>query len=81
MKNISMSILALSTALTFGPVFANNCEIEMKTIDEAMLGSSLSLTDLDRVKSLREQGAELNSTGDLDGCINVLKEAKDLLGL
>lgn len=81
MKKIGMSILALSTALTFGSAFASNCEIEMKTIDEAMPGSSLSLADIDRVKALREKGAELNSTGDHDGCVNALKEAKELLGL
>lgn len=81
MKKISMSILALSTALTAGAAFAYSCPTDMKAIDKAMSGSPLSMAEMDEVKVLRALGEKLHRSGDHDGSVEALEEARDLLGI
>ncbi len=81
MKRISLNILALSTVLTAGSALAYSCPTDMKAIDKAMIGSSLSMADMDRVKLLRAKGETLHQSGDHGGSIEALDEVKDLLGI
>jgi hypothetical protein len=81
MKKISLSILALSAALTTGSAFAYSCPNDMRVIDEAMVNSTLSVADMDNVKLLRAKGETLHKSGDHGGSVKALKRAANLLGL
>jgi hypothetical protein len=80
MKKIGLSILALSAALTAGSAFAYSCPTNMKAIDKAIVDSTLSMADMDKVKLLRSKGETLHDSGDHGGAVQALNEATDLLG-
>ncbi|WP_127805801.1 hypothetical protein [Hydrogenophaga sp. NH-16] len=78
-----MKALVTASALLFcSAAFAHNCPNEMKAID-AKLGTSpsLSAADMDKVKSLREQGEKMHKEGKHDESMKALGDAKKLLGL
>jgi hypothetical protein len=78
-----MKTLVTASALLWCSVaFSHNCPAEMKAIN-AKLGTnpSLSMPDMDKVKSLRAQGEKLHMEGKHDESMKALGEAKQLLGL
>ncbi len=81
MKKISLSILTLSAALTAGSALAFSCPTNMKAIDKAMVESTLSMADMDKVKLLRSKGENLHNSGDHGGSVQALKQASDMLGI
>jgi hypothetical protein len=81
MRKSSLSILALSAVLTTGSAFAYSCPTNMKAIDKAMVDSTLSMVDMDKVKLLRSKGETLHNSGDHGGSVQALNDAANLLGL
>lgn len=81
MKKLTISAIALCASLTAGSALADNCPIEMKVIDEAVANSTLSVAELETVDMLRAKGEQLYKSGDDEGCIKVIGEAKVMLGL
>jgi len=78
-----MKTLVTASALLFCSVaFANSCPNEMKAID-AKLGTnpSLSMSDMEKVKSLRAEGEKMHKEGKHDASMKALGDAKKLLGL
>lgn len=75
-------VTACAMLLLSSAAFANSCPMEMKAID-AKLGASpsLSMADMDKVKSLRAQGEKLHKEGKHDESMKALGEAKKMLGL
>ena len=77
----TLAALAL-TALFSTPVFANHCPSDMAAIDEALADNpELSDEDLDLVMQLRVEGEELHNAGKHAESIEVLTEAKAILGM
>ncbi|MCP5432905.1 MAG: hypothetical protein H6923_06510 [Alphaproteobacteria bacterium] len=85
MKTLRLGLATiLAGALTFGavPAFAMHCPMDMKQIDEALAkGTSLSETDLEKVKALRAEGEKLHKEGKHADSVKALGEAKAMLGL
>jgi len=81
MKKTIISTLVLFAALNTGTVLAGSCPMDMKQIDSAIGSSSLSSTDMGKVKALRTKGEKLHKSGDHSGSVTALGEAKDLLGI
>lgn len=81
MKSIMISALALTVALTAGTTFAGSCPRDMKQIDAAMATSTISMADMEKVKTLRAEGEQLHKSGDHSGSVAALDEAKDILGI
>lgn len=78
-----LRILALAALLAFAPAsaFAHNCPALMAEIDAALPAAEISDEDKQRVEELRAQGAELHESGDHDGSMAALEEAKGILGI
>ena len=81
MKNLTLSVIALCASLTAGSVFAYSCPMDMKAIDDAILTSTLSAAEIEKVNMLRVKGEQLHMDGDHDGSVKVLGEAKAMLGI
>ncbi len=81
MKNTIISAFALTAILTASTAFAGSCPRDMKQIDAAMANSTLSMTDMEKVKALRAKGEELHKSGDHSASVDALNEAKDILGI
>lgn len=78
-----MKALVTASALLFcSAAFAHNCPNEMKAID-AKLGASpsMSMAEMDKVKSLRAQGEKMHKEGKHDESMKALGEAKKMLGI
>lgn len=76
-------ILAMALAtLAVSPAFAYHCPADMAQIDAA-LGKKpdLSAEQMSKVKALRAEGEKLHKAGDHDRSIQVLAEAKTILGI
>lgn len=81
MKNSTIVAFALTAALTTSTAYAGRCPMDMKQIDAAMANSSLSMSDMEKVKALREKGEKLHKSGDHSGSVQALGEARDILGI
>lgn len=81
MKKLTITAIALCASLTAGSAFAYSCPTDMKAIDEALLSSSLSAVEIERVNILRAKGEQLHKDGDHDGSLKMLGEAKEMLGI
>ena len=68
-------VMALATTAQAG-----SCPVDMAKIDAALPGASLSASDMEKVKKLRETGAKLHGSGDHAGSVKALGEALKLLG-
>ncbi len=81
--NIFQKILpaALMLALSL-PAFAASCPRDMKKIDAALeAGTSLSESDMARVKALRASGESKHKSGQHGESVKDLHEAMRLLGI
>ncbi|MCH8176857.1 MAG: hypothetical protein IIC09_01405 [Proteobacteria bacterium] len=82
MKNISISVFALSAVLAAGSAFAGSCPKHMKAIDaELAKMPSLSTEAMSQVKELRANGGKLHKSGSHLDSVKALLEARNLLGI
>lgn len=81
MKNTIVSAFALTAILTASTAFAGSCPRDMGQIDAAMASSTLSMTDLGKVKALRAMGEKLHKSGDHSASVDALSKAKSMLGI
>jgi hypothetical protein len=81
MKKIIISAFILFAALNTGTALAGSCPMVMKQIDLAIDKSTMSMTEMDKVKTLRIEGEKLHTSGDHSASVDALNKAKDLLGI
>ncbi|MDA5095227.1 hypothetical protein O2N63_14155 [Aliiroseovarius sp. KMU-50] len=63
------------------PAFAGHCPADVKRIDEAILTvEGMSAEQLDEIRAMRNEGAELHNSGSHSASLKVLHEALELLG-
>ena len=74
------ALLAMSWA---APAFATECPTDMKEIDQALAKGTkkLSASDLEKVKKLRAEGEKLHKEGKHKESMDVLDQAKTILGI
>jgi len=73
---------AAAAILIAGPAFAFHCPVDMKQIDEALSNNpDLSAEQLAEVKALRAEGEALHNAGDHAKSVEVLGQAKEILGV
>ncbi|WP_112322403.1 hypothetical protein [Oceanibium sediminis] len=77
------TLLATATllALATTPALAFQCPADMAEIDAALTTASLSAEDLARVQELRAEGEAQHTAGNHQQSVDLLAEAKMLLGL
>jgi len=76
------SVLAIAALLASGAASAFHCPADMKKIDDALAKNpALSAEQMAEVKKLRAEGETLHKAGNHDRSIEVLAEAKDILGI
>jgi hypothetical protein len=76
------TLVTASALLLCSVAHAHNCPNEMKAIDAKLsTNPGLSMTDMDKVKSLRSQGEKMHKEGKHDESMKALGDAKKLLGL
>ncbi|MGZ9042707.1 MAG: hypothetical protein ACXW27_17940 [Allosphingosinicella sp.] len=84
-KPMKMKRLILAVALaTFAvsPAFAFHCPADMAQIDQALdKKPNLSAEQMGKVKALRAEGETLHKAGDHSRSVEVLSEAKGILGI
>jgi len=78
---LRISALALMLVLSPAAAFAHACPALMAEIDAALPAANVSEADRERVQELRAQGEELHHSGDHDGSMAALEEAKTILGI
>lgn len=80
-----MKVFVLAAALaTFAatPAFAYHCPADMAQIDAALAQNpSLPADQMAEVRSLRAEGEQLHKAGNHDQSIEVLTQAKQILGI
>lgn len=77
-KTLSALILLLASTA----VFAFQCPTDIAAIDEHLANDpELSSEKLSQVKELREEGKELHEQGQHEQSVEVLAEAKRILGI
>ncbi|MFT5503846.1 MAG: hypothetical protein ACI845_002016 [Gammaproteobacteria bacterium] len=81
MKTKILRGLIVCSIFASSSVFAYSCPMDMRAIDNAIGNSTLSQTDLEKVKALRTKGEKLHRRNDHGGSVNALAEAKNLLGI
>jgi hypothetical protein len=76
-------LLALIVVLFFAqPALAFHCPVDMAEIDTALAADpQISAEQLVKVKELRAEGETLHKAGNHQRSVDVLQEAKDILGL
>lgn len=76
------ALSALILLLASTAVLAFQCPGDMEAIDEHLANDpELSSEQLTRVKELREEGEELHEQGQHEHSVEVLAEAKRILGI
>ncbi len=77
------AILAAAVLMLFdSPVLAGECPVYIVRIDAALAaGTSLSDSDLAKVKVLRDKGYKLHRTGRHRQSVETLAQAKAILGI
>ena len=74
--------MATAAVLATSPAYAYHCPKDMAEIDAALAKNpSLSPDDLAEVKDLRAEGEELHKAGDHAQSVEVLGQAKEMLGI
>ena len=73
--------LFAALALASSVAFAGSCPKEMKAIDAALPGATLSAAQMDEVKKLRADGESLHKDGKHADSMAALGKAKAILGL
>ena len=73
--------LTLFLALAPAAAFAHMCPALIDEIDAALPAAQLTDEARAQVAELRQKGADLHTAGDHDGSVEVLNEARALLGL
>ena len=63
------------------PALAFHCPADMAKIDAALQTAQLSAADLERVRQLRQQGAEFHSAGQHQQAVDTLAQAMQILGI
>jgi len=63
------------------PALAFHCPADMAKIDTALQTAQLSAADLERVRQLRQQGAEFHSAGQHQQAVDTLAQAMQILGI
>lgn len=71
---------AALAALTM-PAFAFQCPTDMAAIDQELATADLSESERQQVMELRQRGEELHEAGQHDQSVEVLAQAKDILGI
>lgn len=75
-------LAAALAAFTATPALAYHCPADMAEIDAALAKKpDLSAEQMTKVKSLRAEGETLHKAGDHGRSVEVLGEAKSILGL
>lgn len=75
-------VIVAALAVLSSPVFAGQCPVDMGKIDDAVAaGTALSDEDLAKVAELRVEGETLHGAGDHAKSVEMLGEAKTLLGI
>ncbi|MCE8025400.1 MULTISPECIES: hypothetical protein [Halomonadaceae] len=81
-KKLFAAMVLLAFAL---PAWAHMCPALMSEIDEALQDeekvAQLSEDELERVHELRAQGEQYHNDGEHDQSVDVLNEAKEILGV
>ena len=79
---LRMALLAATLAASVSaPAFANQCPADIKKIDAAMAGASLSQEQMNEVHQLRNEGEQLHSQGKHQESMEKLAQAKKMLGV
>ena len=80
---MKMTHIVAALALAFSTAaFGGQCPLDIKKIDAAMAqGSSLSSSEMARVKQLRAEGEALHKSGKHGESVQKLGEAKSMLGI
>mgnify|MGYP003645348261 CR=1 FL=1 len=82
MKTTAIKLLALAALLASSSAFAFSCPLEIQAIDDALANNpQLSKSDLARVKGLRARGEALHKAGKHAKSVEVLEQARKMLGL
>jgi hypothetical protein len=77
-------LILAATLATFAvsPALAYHCPADMAQIDAALAKKpDLSAEQMSKVKALRAEGEKLHKAGNHDRSIEVLAEAKGILGI
>lgn len=75
------TFLIIAALLVSGPAFAGTCPLMVNEIDEALASSTASAEVLEEAEALRDEGEALHASGDHEGSVAALTEAKTLLGM
>ncbi len=73
--------LFAALALSSGVALAASCPKEMKAIDAALPGATLSADKMSEVKKLRADGEALHKAGKHKESVETLGKAKAILGI
>jgi hypothetical protein len=75
-------LAAALVAVTASPAFAYHCPADMAEIDAALAKKpDLSAEQMTKVKALRAEGETLHKAGNHSRSVEVLGEAKGILGM
>lgn len=74
-------IIGIATALFTAPVFAGQCPKHLKYIDDNMMKSSVSSSQMKVVMVLRAGAVKFHNGGDHDASLIALRTATELLEL
>ena len=81
MKKIAVLAALLAVAWAT-PAFADECPMDMQEIDAALSrGATLSADDLAQIKKWRAEGEELHNAGKHKESMEILDQAKNMLGI
>ena len=67
--------------LAANPALAGHCPKDVKAIDAALEGSTLSQAKVSEVKALRDQGNQLHKSGKHGDSLGTLHKAMAILGI
>jgi hypothetical protein len=83
MKQLVLAVaLAIFAGFGAAPAYAYHCPADMAQIDAALAKNpNLSAEQLSKVKALRAEGEQLHKAGNHDRSLEVLGEAKEILGI
>ncbi len=81
MRKLFAALAIITIAGINLPAQAGQCPKDMKKIDAAMSGASLSSDQMSMVKELRKKGAELHASGQHKDSVETLAKAMKILGV
>jgi len=81
MKKLFAAFAAVCVAGSALPAQAGQCPADMRKIDAALPGASLSAAELAMVKELRKKGEALHKSGGHGASVQTLAKAKKVLGI